>query len=132
MQPNGLPRFCRLHLKRDFKGIIQGGIKLQYNGVILWCRRGEFSSHPARFAVVVSRKLGPAVLRNRTKRLLREAFRLYRKNIKPGTELIVSPRAVDKLRDVHAAQDALKTLCGKAAILSSSSDISCSPIEEYL
>lgn len=124
MQPNGLPRLCRLHLKRDFEGIIRGGIKLQYNGVVLWCRpgaRGD-SPRPARFAVVVSRKLGPAVVRNRAKRLLREAFRLNRKKFLPGTDIIVSPRDGEKLSNVQAAQDALMTLCGRAAVLGSSSE----------
>lgn len=123
MQPNGLPRLCRLHLKRDFEGIIRGGIKLQYNGVVLWGRSGaRDSSRPARFAVVVSRKLGPAVVRNRAKRLLREAFRLNRKNFLPGTDIIVSPRDCEKLGNVHAAQDALMTLCGRAALLGPSSE----------
>lgn len=123
MQPNGLPRLCRLHLKRDFEGIIRGGIKLQYNGVILWCRADvRQSARPARFAVVVSRKLGPAVMRNRAKRLLREAFRLNRKNILPGTDIIVSPRDGEKLSNVQAAQHALMTLCGRAALLSVSSE----------
>ena len=129
MQPNGLPRFCRLHLKSDFKGVIQGGIKLQYNGVVLW-GRGSTEKRPARFAVVVSRRLGPAVMRNRAKRLLREAFRLNRKYILPGTDLIVSPRDSEKLADVHAAQDALMTLCGKAALLRESSDKANPAIED--
>lgn len=123
MQPNGLPRLCRLHLKRDFEGIIRGGIKLQYNGVVLWGRPGvQEQARPARFAVVVSKKLGPAVVRNRAKRLLREAFRLNRKHILPGTDIIVSPRDGEKLSSVQAAQDALMTLCGKAELLSSSSE----------
>ena len=129
MQPNGLPRFCRLHLKSDFKGVIQGGIKLQYNGVVLWGRNSG-QERPPRFAVVVSRKLGPAVTRNRTKRLLREAFRLNRKYILPGTDWVVSPRDSEKLADVHAAQDALMTLCGKAALLRESSDKANPVIED--
>ncbi|MGN0024620.1 MAG: ribonuclease P protein component [Candidatus Avelusimicrobium sp.] len=123
MQPNGLPRLCRLHLKRDFEEIIRGGIKLQYNGVVLWARAGaREDSRPVRFAVVVSRKMGPAVVRNRAKRLLREAFRLNRKNILSGTDIIVSPRDGEKLSNVHAAQDALMTLCGRAALLGPSSE----------
>lgn len=122
MQPKGLPHFCRLHLKRDFKGIIQGGIKLQYRNLILWYRRPEPTApSPVRFAVVVSRKLGPAVLRNRAKRLLREAFRLNRQYILAGTDIILSPRGWDALSDVHAAQDALKSLLGQAELLSGSS-----------
>ena len=123
MQPNGLPRFCRLHLKKDFRGIIQGGIKLQYRNLVLWCRKAEKeSAHPARFAVVVSSKLGPAVLRNRAKRLLREAFRLNRKYILTGTDVIVSPRGWDVLGNVQAAQEALKSLLGQAELLSNSSN----------
>lgn len=122
MQPNGLPRFCRLHLKRDFKAVIQGGIKLQYQNLVLWCRKSEAqNSTPARFAVVVSRKLGPAVQRNRAKRLLREAFRLTRKQLIDGTDLILSPRGWEALSNVQAAQEALKSLFGQAELLNNSS-----------
>jgi len=121
MQPNGLPRFCRLHLKNDFKAIIQGGIKLQYRNLVLWCRTAQYpTDKPARFAVVVSRKLGPAVLRNRAKRLLREAFRLNKKYILTGTDVIISPRGWDALSNVHAAQEALKSLLGQAELLNQS------------
>ncbi|OUO56863.1 ribonuclease P protein component [Candidatus Avelusimicrobium gallicola] len=122
MPSYGLPRSSRLHLKKDFQQVIHGGAKLQYNGVILWWRSGPENTRPARFAVVVSRKLGPAVVRNRAKRLLREAFRLNRKNIKEGTDLVFSPRESEKITHVHAAQEALKTLCGKAALLKHSSE----------
>lgn len=121
MQPHGLPRIYRLHLKRDFERIILGGHKLKYNGIIFWYERRE-SALPARFAVVVSRKLGPAVVRNRTKRLLREAFRLLRKNLVSGVDIIVSPRDCSQLGNMQAAQQALTTLCGRAALLSTSSD----------
>ena len=122
MPSYGLPRSRRLHLKKDFQKVIQGGVKLQYNGLILWWRSGPETNRSARFAVVVSKRLGPAVVRNRTKRFLREAFRLNRENIKPGTDLIFSPRESEKIQNVHAAQEALKTLCGKAALLNHSSE----------
>ena len=120
MQPYGLPRSCRLHLKRDFEHVIFGGKKLKYNGVVLWYTRGE-NDLPVRFAVVVSRKLGPAVVRNRTKRLLREAFRLIRKNVVSGADVIVSPRDCTRLSNLHAAQQTLKTLLVQASLLSPSS-----------
>ena len=123
MQPNGLPHQCRLHLKQDFKRVFQGGIKLQYKGVVMWAVPGDKKiNRPVRFAVVVSKKLGPAVQRNRAKRLLREAFRLSRTQIIVGTDIIVSPREGGQVSSVHAAQEALKTLCGQAALLTTSSE----------
>ncbi len=49
-------------------------------------------SHP-RLGLSVSRKVGGAVVRNRWKRLLREAFRLTRPQLPAGIDLIVIPRA---------------------------------------
>lgn len=118
MLPNGLPRRARLHLKRDFARIIQGGHKFQIQGLVLWTAPST-STSSVRFAVVVSKKLGPAVVRNRTKRVLREAFRTTRAHLKTGVDIIVSPRDSEKLLTVQAAQEALTSLCGKAAILGS-------------
>ncbi len=47
----------------------------------------------SRLGLSVSRKVGPAVLRNRWKRLIREAFRLAQEQIPAGLDLIVRPRA---------------------------------------
>lgn len=120
MQPQGLPHSSRLHLKRDFERIILGGTKLKNKGIVLWYERGN-PSLPPRFAVVVSKKLGPAVVRNRAKRLLREAFRLTRKNMVSGVDIIVSPKDCTQLSNMHAAQDALRTLLVQAKLLSHSS-----------
>ncbi|HTU24422.1 MAG TPA: ribonuclease P protein component [Pirellulales bacterium] len=48
--------------------------------------------HP-RLGLSVSRKVGGAVVRNRWKRCLREAFRLNRARLPDGIDLIVIPRA---------------------------------------
>ena len=116
MLPQGLPYRARLHLKRDFQRIIEHSAKYQNSGLTLWCSK-EHQTGPARFAVVVSKKLGPAVVRNRTKRLLREAFRTVKVRIIDGAEIIVKPRNSEKLNTVQAALLSLTSLCGKAALL---------------
>jgi ribonuclease P protein component len=46
-----------------------------------------------RLGLSVSRKVGPAVVRNRLRRLYREAFRLTRHEMPAGMDLVLIPRS---------------------------------------
>lgn len=57
--------------------------------VVKGCRNSL--GHP-RLGLSVSRKVGNAVVRNRWKRLIREAFRHTRQHFSVGVDLVVRPR----------------------------------------
>jgi ribonuclease P protein component len=70
-------------------------------------------THP-RLGLSVSRKVGGAVLRNRWKRCIREAFRLSREELPRGVDLIVIPRP-DAVPETAGLQESLVRLARKAA-----------------
>jgi ribonuclease P protein component len=49
-------------------------------------------SIPARIGITVSRRVGGAVVRNRVKRLLKEAFRRHKRELPADLELVVIAR----------------------------------------
>lgn len=113
----GLPKGRRLHLKNEFKDIIHGGIRTTGEGLVLWHKPAPAGQQDRRLGLVVSKKLGHAVVRNRVKRLLREAFRLNREKLTGGVDYIVSPRRSESLATADLAENALLTVCRRAGVL---------------
>jgi ribonuclease P protein component len=66
-------------------------------------------SDPARLGFTVTKKVGNAVVRNRTKRRLREAARLFlRENPVAGADLVLIGRDKTRGRDFVALMDDLR------------------------
>jgi ribonuclease P protein component len=90
MAPGG--RFCfskalRLRRRREFLAVQRSGKRRRGRFLIIIANR-RVETGPTRLGVTVSRKVGSAVVRNRIKRLIREAFRLQRHQLPSGLDLV--------------------------------------------
>ena len=78
----------KLHYKRDFERVFEKGRRYRGNGFSVILKKQEIPSL-RRLGIVVSRKLKSAVKRNRSKRLIREFFRLNKESFPPSADVIV-------------------------------------------
>jgi ribonuclease P protein component len=81
----------RLRSTADFQRVYQRRCSAGDNLLVVYGDRNGLE-HP-RLGLSVSRKVGNAVVRNRWKRLLREAFRLQAATLPAGIDLVIVPRA---------------------------------------
>jgi len=89
----------RIQRSDDFTAIIRHGAFAADEVLVVNVRyrtTGEGSLPPAtsrsRLGITIPKKTGPAVVRNRWKRWIREAFRTQRSQIPVGLEIIVRPK----------------------------------------
>jgi ribonuclease P protein component len=86
-----LPRAMRIRASRDF-----GALKVQGRRLAVGCLLANWKTLPSgatsRVGVVTSRRVGSAVVRNRARRLLREAFRLHQADLAVPVEAVLVAR----------------------------------------
>ncbi len=106
----------RLKRRSAFLLAAAKGRKAPTPGLVLQLRpRGDTA--PMRVGFTVTKKIGNAVVRNRTKRRLREAARLVLRDglATPGVDLVLIGRDGTRARPFHALMDDLRKALRKAS-----------------
>jgi ribonuclease P protein component len=107
-----LPKAHRLRRPADFRRVFDRKRSVSDDWLIVYgCANGLTHN---RLGLSVSRKHGPAVHRNRIRRLYREAFRLTRHEAPTGLDLILIPRQSAE-PDLEALKRGLPHLIGLLA-----------------
>jgi len=75
------------------------------------------TAQPTRFAFTAGRHVGPAVARNRAKRLLREAVHERLREIEPGWDCLFIVRELTPGADYTAVQKAVSNLLRRSGLL---------------
>lgn len=89
-RPQGLPKAARLLTRADYDRASRGAASVTTPHFKIVRGRGQ--GEGARLGLIVPRKVGGAVARNRVKRRLREWFRVTRPDLPSRMDLIVIAR----------------------------------------
>jgi ribonuclease P protein component len=113
MQYGNPPQF-RLRRKEDISRVFADGRAKRDGLLLVLCLLNDLPEVPTRIAVTVAKRLGTAAVRNRVKRVLREALRLERPNLQHGIDLVLVPKTANLTAE--QARESLVKLTTKLGI----------------
>lgn len=102
----------RLSRQRDFDRVLKQGCAVSDQTLVVIAAANQLDW--SRLGVMVSRRVGSAVVRNRWKRRIREAFRRQQHRLPVGFDLVVRPRR-DGSGDYQQIARSLARLAWQAA-----------------
>jgi ribonuclease P protein component len=111
--------YCeRLHIQRDFNKAFKNGLKLENKNIKILAYKRNDGNIIRRLGLVTSKKVGTAVVRNRTKRRLRDIFRTNKHFLKAGTDLIFISKKETALLDYNSLKKNVLDLLESAKLFS--------------
>jgi ribonuclease P protein component len=104
----GLPKTCILRKPREFLQVYQQGRRLKGNGFSLIFLANDLER--SRLGISIHRMFRGSVRRNRTKRVVREVFRLHRDIFPPASDIVVTVAPHFRFLSYHAFRQAVAGL----------------------
>lgn len=101
--PLGSSKAARIRKRREYLAVQQGGARLSLPHYVFVLKAHPGTRESARLGITASRKVGGAVVRNRAKRLIREAFRATKDLFPVDIDVVVIVRQApvgERLADV--------------------------------
>lgn len=86
------PKEYRLRSKKEFEEVFKRGKRISGEGMVCYWLSDEQLGN--KLGIVISRKVGRSVKRNRIKRFIREYYRLHRPYFREAGALVVVARPV--------------------------------------
>jgi len=107
----GIHQKERIRKRSEFNQVFRSARRIETSEIRIYCSENKMEI--SRFAVVTSRKLGNAVIRNRIKRILKEIYRRNRKCFGKGMDWIFIPKKTwDKIDYFHSKRMILDAISG--------------------
>jgi ribonuclease P protein component len=111
-------RELRLRRRKDFDNVFRKG--RSWNNELLVLRSLHNDLPHNRFGFITSKRLGKAVVRNRTRRRIREAVRVL--SLTTSWDVVVSVKTKAAAADFHQLRAAVMDLLTRAGLLSNEED----------
>lgn len=110
-----LPKEYRLRRSADIRRVRRHGQRWQHPLLLLFAAPAD--RDVSRFAVSVSKKVGTAIVRNRSKRRIREAIRRRLDDVRPGWDCLLVVRATLPEASFEEVEAAVCQLLSQADLL---------------
>jgi len=111
----------RLRKSSDFQRVYKKGRSWAHPLLVLCALRNDLNC--SRFGFSVSKRVGGAVVRNRAKRLMREATRLRQAMIADGWDVIIIARQPMREANFHQVDRAVEQLLRRAHLLKAAEEV---------
>lgn len=111
-----MQRRLRLRQSADFGRLRREGAAKRHPCLILSYAPNAFDHN--RYGFITGKRLGNAVIRNRTRRLLREAIRLIHPQLEQGYDIALIARPAIVGQSFDDVQGIIHQLCVRASLLS--------------